>query len=202
MLIESRNAFVKVQKPGNSSETINIVLRAEGNEPYDAQYTISMERVSSLGEYVNTSRWDRADKQRVSMHGHHVIWDRPMSNDSHFALEAGTQKAVASKGFVVHVRLDCSGQQACVADGDTVRTVIEIGTASSPSSQRALVSVTTEVSSLISCENSIAWVMGYARTFPASTTIGVRLRAIDVDAGAVARVVRSYPSWCAHRAQC
>jgi hypothetical protein len=202
MLIESRNAFVKVQKPGNSSETINIVLRAEGNEPYDAQYTISMERTSSLGEYVNTSRWDRADKQRVSMHGHHVIWDRPMSNDSQFALEAGTQKAVASKGFVVQVRLDCSGQQACVADGDTVRTVIEIGTASSPSSQRALVSILTEVSSLISCENSIAWVMGYARTFPASTTIGVRLRAIDVDAGAVARVVRSYPSWCAHRAQC
>jgi hypothetical protein len=202
MLIESHSAVVKVQKPGNLSETIEIVLRAEGDEPYDAQYTISMERTSSLGQLVNTSRWDRADKQRVSMHGHHVIWDRPMSSDSQFALEAGTQKSVVSKGFVVHVRLDCSGQQACVADGDTVRTVIEIGTASSPSSQRALVSITSQVSSLISCEKSIAWVMGYARTFPASTTIDVRLRAIDMDAGAVARVVRSFPSWCAHRAQC
>ena len=116
-----------------------------------------------------------------------------MSNDSQFALEAGTQKSVGSKRFAVHVRLDCSGEQACVADGDTVKTVIEIGTASSPSSQRAIVSITTEVSSLISHENSIARVMGYARSFPASTTIGVRLHAIDVDAGAVAHVVRSYP---------
>ena len=125
-----------------------------------------------------------------------------MSNDSQFALEAGTQKSVGSKRFAVHVRLDCSGEQACVADGEPVKTVIEIGTASSPSSQRALVSITTQVSSLISCEKALARLMGYARTVPASTTIDVRLRAIDMDAGAVARVVRSFPSWCAHRAQC
>jgi hypothetical protein len=42
--------------------------------------------------------------------------------------------------------------------------------------------VTTEVIALISCENSEAWLVGDSvQNVPASATIGVRLRAIDVD---------------------
>jgi hypothetical protein len=112
---------------------------------------MSMARISSREEVVKTSAWSRIDERRLSLDGHHVLWVTPPSNDSQFALDLKQQLFSATKEYVLQLRLDCAGEQPCIADGDKVTTVINIGDASSPSRQRADVSITTEVVALVSC---------------------------------------------------
>jgi hypothetical protein len=186
MLIASHDTVLRVPKPGNVSEIMEIVVRAEGDHLYVASYKLSMEHMSSLGQVLNTSRWDRVDTQWVSMHGHHVIWDRPLSNDSQFTLDADTQKYVSTKSFAMQIRLDCKGQTPCIADGDMVKTVIEIGTASSSIYEHARVSIKTEVSSLLSCVHTraTARIEGLepdSDSVPMSTRIRLRVLANDID---------------------
>jgi hypothetical protein len=172
----------RVYKPGNHTETVHVVVRAEGEQPFAAPYDMSLARISSREEVVNKSAWSRIDERRLSLDGHHVLWVTPPSNDSQFGLDLKQQVFSATKEYVLQLRLDCAGEQPCIADGDKVTTVINIGDASSPSRQRADVSITTEVVALVSCQRTAAWVEGGAQSVPASSTIVVRLRAIDVDA--------------------
>ena len=183
MHMESHDTIVYLQKPGNLTERITIVIQAEGDEPHEAHFTMSMKHTSSLGELLDASRWDYVDMQRLSIHGHHVIWDRPLSNDTKFILDAAMLKYVATKKFMLQIRLDCMGQTPCIADGDTVTTVIEIGTATSPSRQQALVSITSRVQSLLSCVHTraAARIEPDSDSVPIATPFRVLLFARDVD---------------------
>ena len=182
MLIQSRHMIFQVHKPGNHTEMVHVVVRAEGEQPFTAPFAMSMARTSSREQAANTSAWGRIDERRLSLDGHHVLWVTPPSNDSQFDLDLERQLFSATKEYMLQLRLDCGGVQPCVADGDKVMTVLSIGDASSPSRQRVAVSITTEVAALVSCQRTMVWVEGGAQGVRASSAIVVRLRAVDVDA--------------------
>ena len=105
-----------------------------------------------------------------------------MSTESVFAFSKEEQLYALTKEFEMEIRLDCESAQPCISDGDVVSTVLETGTASSPSSQRSKVTVTTEVISLIACENARVWVEGGVEsTVGTSVPIRLHLAAFDVD---------------------
>jgi hypothetical protein len=186
MLMQSQAVSITLPKPSNGSADFRIVVQAVGESRMVAVYSASMVRQSAgarVSVQPNSSRtWSRLDEPRLSLDGHHVLWVTPPSNDSQFDLDLKQQVFSARKEYVLQLRLDCGGQQPCIADGDKVTTAIDIGDASSPSHQRAAVSITTEVVALVSCQRSVAWLEGGAQSVPLSTAIDVRLRAVDVDA--------------------
>jgi hypothetical protein len=182
MLIQSRHMIVKVYKPGNHTEKVRVVVRVDGEQPLAAPYNMSMERLSSREQTIGTSAWGRVDEQQLSLDGHHVLWVRPPSNDSQFDLDLQKQVFSVTKEYLLQLRLDCGSLQPCIADGDKVTSMINIGDALSPSRQRAAVSITTEVAALVSCQRTVVWVEGGAQSVRSSSAIVVRLRAIDVDA--------------------
>jgi hypothetical protein len=186
MLMQAQAVSIKLPKPSNGSADLRIVVQAAGESRMVAVYSASMARQSAAAggaAQPNSSRaWSRLDEPRLSLDGHHVLWVTPPSNDSQFDLDRTQQVFSAKKEYVLQIRLDCGGRQPCIADGDTVTTVIEIGDASSPSRERAAVSITTEVAALVSCQRTEVWVEGGGQSVPSSSAIVVRLRAIDVDA--------------------
>jgi hypothetical protein len=94
----------------------------------------------------------------------------------------------SSKEYVFQLRLDCAAAddkgQHCVADGDSVETVMQ-GSPVNSSGLRSEVRFITEVEALVSCENSQAWVERDVLEMPAGSTFRVRLLAFDVDGLAV-----------------
>jgi hypothetical protein len=68
----------------------------------------------------------------------------------------------------------------CVADGDTVETVLEVASQSG-SGVRSAVRIVTLVQSRISCDHSRAWIAYDLQSVSTSTAMRVHLEAYDVD---------------------
>jgi hypothetical protein len=115
----------------------------------------------------------------VSLSGHHLRWTTsPPSSDSHFDLDGQARRFSVTKHYAFQVELDCHGMTPCVADGETVETVISV---LGVGKQRAHVHITTEVQALLSCENSRVSVESDPDVVTTGTTLRVQLRAIDMD---------------------
>jgi hypothetical protein len=182
MQAQSQKVVVMVQKPSASPEKVRILVFGQGEQRFDAAYTMSMhvEYASSAG--MNSTSWPRIDAREYSFCGQHVVWSVPMSTDSVFAFSREEQQFALNKEFEMEIRLDCGSARPCIGDGDVVSTVLETGTPSSPSSLRSKVTVTAQVISLIACEKARVWLEGGVEsTVVTSVPIRLHLSAFDVD---------------------
>jgi hypothetical protein len=185
MLLQSQAVSITVPKPSNGSAPVQVVVRAGGESRMMAAYTASMvHRSATAGEGAqpNSSRtWSRLDESQLSLDGHHVVWSSvPPANDSTIELDGKAKRYAATKEYAFHIGLDCHGEGACVADGDTVETELEVASESG-GGVRSAVRITTLVQSLVSCEHSKAWVEYDLQSVSTSTAMRVHLEAYDVD---------------------
>ena len=184
MLALTRTVVVDLQKPGNHSE-MRIVVEAKGERTVPLQYHATMTRSDTVEQQSGTwaRNWSRLDEQQLSVHGHHLIWAAPPSTASGgIPLNAEAQKFSGSTDLSFKLRLDCHGAQACVKDGDTVETVIAVGSPGSalgPSNLEPEVRILAHVQSLLSCRHTRALIEAPSRF--TSTRIRVRVFANDVD---------------------
>jgi hypothetical protein len=169
---------VNLQKPSNNSD-MHVVVQAKGERTVRLHYDATMTRINATLHKHSAWNWSRLDEQQLEFHGHHLIWAAPPSSDADWIyLDAEAQKYSGSTDLSFKLRLDCHGAQACVKDGDTVETVIAVGSPESgldPSNVKPEVRIVTHVQSLVSCRHT------RARIEPTSTQIRVRVVANDVD---------------------
>jgi hypothetical protein len=96
------------------------------------------------------------------------------------------------KQYAFRIGLDCHGEAACVADGDTVETVIEVASDSVGGGVRSAVRITTLIQALASCNHSVAVIMqldGSSKTavpvtdslYSNTALVFIDLRVIDAD---------------------
>jgi hypothetical protein len=187
MLLQSPAVAITVPKPSNRTAPVQVVVRARGESRMAAVYSASMVIRSAMtgdGAQRNSSRiWSRLDEPQLSLDGHHIVWSTvPPANDSEIELNSGTKQYVATKEYAFQLGLDCRGEAACVADGDTVETVVEVYSQLA-GGVRSAVRITTLVQSLISCDhnNSKAWIEYGLESVSTSTAMRVFLEAYDVD---------------------
>jgi hypothetical protein len=110
--------------------------------------------------------------RRQSLHGHHLLWDASPSDEPQVDLDADAGRFSVAKQYTVQLRLDCDrAQQPCIADGDSVETVLTLGSALDPDGLRSTVRILTEVESLLSCQSSTAWIGHELRSVPVSGSL-------------------------------
>jgi hypothetical protein len=186
MLLNSRTIVIKLHKPGNLSGT-SIRVQIKGERSASPQYQAMMARSNALGQLVSGIRnWSRLDQQQLSLDGHHLIWAVPSSmDDNEMLLDAEGQKFSATKELSFQLRVDeCDRTQACVEDGDTVETVITVGSADlapNGSKLQSEVRIETHVLSLLSCEHTRVSIVPDSESVPIFTPIRIRVFANDVD---------------------
>jgi hypothetical protein len=184
--LQADRLSVRVRKPTapGTGEGIGIALIATGGARSEALFGISMCRncrpeVGDSSAVTSSRLWARADEKSVSLDGVHVEWGTPPSTDAMIDLNASAARFSFRKHYEFNISLGCTNksQQSCVADGDTVVTVVQLA---GPSS--SAVTVVTTVEALASCVGSSASLV----TPPGDvqpTTMGVHfvVTLIDVD---------------------
>ena len=187
MQVQLQKVVLKVQKPAIPPLKVRILVVGQGEERFNAVYTMSMGVNNAMtrsnpAAMVNYTSWHRIGERQYSLNGHHVVFSVPMASDSIFEFSRKEQLFALTKEFEMQLHLDCEDAASCVADGDEVVTLVETGTASSPSSQRSTVTVITEVVSRIACEKSSVRVIGVVDDAIATEVpIRLLLAAFDVD---------------------
>jgi hypothetical protein len=185
MLLQSHAILITVFKPSNSSPS-SIRVHVAGESQVSLKYSASMvHRSAAAGDGLqpNSSRtWSHLDEAQLSLDGHHLLWSaQPPNSDSEIELDE-LKGHSATKRYDFQLGLDCRGMSACVADGDTVETLVEVASAlGGGDSVRSEVHITTLVQSLISCDHSQAWIEYDLHSVPESTAFRVRLDVYDVD---------------------
>ena len=102
---------------------------------------------------------------------------KPPSNDSDINLDAVSKIFTVTKEYSLQLRLDCTGGRPCVVDGDTIETVVGVGSSSSLQTVRVI----AEVEALLSCEKTTGWIEGNVESVPTSSTFRVSMYALDMD---------------------
>ena len=182
--VQSKTIILKVRKPSNHSEKLAVTVRADGETKFRAWYSLGITHVSGSdenGTVLGNASWPLLNDTLLYFHGFSLLWDVPPSEDAEVELDGGTRQFTALKSYTYQLRLDCGKKQPCIADGDQVETMMQIGTPSDSSSMRSEVRFVTEVEALVSCENSQAWVEHDVHNLPARTPFRVRIIAVDVD---------------------
>ena len=182
---QTSRVAITVKKPSSSAGAVAVVFAAAGEIGFNVSYNMSMKRVlpndgtSQLqGPNATARGWSAIDQQRMSMDGHHVIWQgTPPSADGAVDLSYDAGRFSSSKTFGLSIELNCKPGEPCVEDGDTVHTVVT-AVAAFDGLVSAVMIITT-VESLVSCEHSTVWVD--PDVVPISTTIRVHFFANDVD---------------------
>ena len=187
---QSKTIILKAQKPGNHSEKLVATMRAEGEERFAASFSLLVIHSSGSGSWRTVrgnNTWRSMHDHLLSLHGFALSWVTPPSDDAEVDLDAEAGRITASKSYTFQLRLDCGSEQGqlCIADGDTVETVMQVGAASDPSGMRSEVRFVTEVEALVSCKHSHALVEGDLRNLRAHSSLRVRLLAADADSLAV-----------------
>ena len=183
--VQSQKIILRAQKPGNYSEKLAVTANAEGETAFTALYSMGItHKLASDGNRTEVT-WPSIHDQLLALHGFALLWDTPPSNDAEVRLNGDTSQFTAQNEYRFQLRLDCSGPDGkgrhCIADGDTVETVMHIGSPSDSSRMRSKVRFITEVEALVSCELSKAWVERDVLNMPPRSSFRVRLTAVDVD---------------------
>ncbi len=184
LFVQSKTVILKAQKPGNYSKNLAMTVRADGEKTVAIQHSLRITHLSRSDENlteVGNASWPLLNDTLLALHGFALLWDEPPSDDSEVYLNGDARQFTASKSYAYHLRLDCGKQEPCIADGDRVETVMQIGAPSDSSSMRSEVRLITEVEALLSCDRSQAWVEHDVRDLPPRTPFRVRLAAVDVD---------------------
>jgi hypothetical protein len=181
---------VTIYKPNDRSTRLTLLVHALGESTFDIAYSVSMNRVRGMSsaptaEAISSRTWPQ-DNESASSHqaegrlvldGLHLVWDAgqvPVSE----VIQLGDATFSASRQYSFGLFLNCSDAEHCAADGDTFETVLGIV-------GQASMRITTHVISVISCEQSTAWVQSDFQSVPASTPFSIFLLARDVDGIAI-----------------
>ena len=185
MRVLSHSVLSDLRKPGNISEALHIVVEAKGENELLLQFHASMlRRRASVGADLQLSwarNWSMLDEDRLELHGHVLIWGVPPSTDAAIDLDETRQKLMDTKDYSFQLGIDCSSVLPCVEDGDTVETVISIGSATAPGRTLSEVHVVTHVRSLVSCRTTRVQIEGDLDSMLISSSFRVRVAANDVD---------------------
>jgi hypothetical protein len=177
---------VRAQKPGNYSEKLAVTVRVDGETSFSALYSMVITHYfAGVGNRTKIT-WPSIHDRSLALNGFALIWDTPPSSDAQLQLNADASQFTATKSYGFQLQLDCAGLdgkgQRCVADGDRVEAVMQVGSPLDSGGTRSEVRFITEVEALVSCQRTVVWVEGSAPSVQASSAIVVRLRALDVDA--------------------
>jgi hypothetical protein len=163
LLTQSSRVTVLVKKPTFRAAAVAVVFAAAGEIGFTASFNVSMTRVrpdDGAPQQVRAPNstehgWSSIDQQRLSMDGHHVIWEgSPPSADGAVDLNLNAGKFSFSRTFPLSIELNCTAGEPCVEDGDTVHTRVTAMSASDGLVSEVLISTTVE--SLASCNRSVA----------------------------------------------
>jgi hypothetical protein len=185
MRVLSHSVLSELRKPGNISGALHIVVEAKGENELVLQFHASMlRRRASVGADLQpswTRNWSMLDEDRLELHGHLLIWNVPPSTDAAIDLDETRQKLADTKDYSFQLGIDCNSVLPCVEDGDTVETVISIGSATAPGRTLSEVHVMTHVRSLVSCRTTRVQIEGDLDSMLISSSFRVRVAANDVD---------------------
>ena len=186
--MQSEKLRLKVRKPGSLSELLAVIVYATGEMKFSAQYSLGITHVSGSGNnrmMLGNASWQSLNDTLLSLHGFALRWDKPPSEDADVDLDREAGSFAVSKIYRYQLRLDCGKTRPCLADGDSVETLMQIGTDSDSSSMRSKVLLITDVEALVSCDQSQAWVERDIYDLPPQTPFRVHVTAVDVDGLAV-----------------
>jgi hypothetical protein len=127
---------------------------------------------------------DKADDRQLSLDGLHAEWQAMVpSDDVHVRLSASAGKFSETRVFKLDMYADCAGAEPCIADGDTIETVLALGNASSPDGQRSQVVVKARIKAVPSCSRSKAALVSSAgQVDPSTESVHLEAHLVDVDA--------------------
>ncbi len=173
----AQTLVVKMKKPSSQPATITMNVYATGGHAFNTTYNLSM--VWSTG-FAPQQRedWSSIYTEQMSLAGHQVRWLLPPSNDSYVDLDAVSKRFTVTKQYPLQLRLDCAGGRPCIADGDTIETVVIIGSAINAQSE---IRIMTEVEAVLSCKKTRTGIEGSVEGVHVSSAIRVWLYAIDID---------------------
>jgi hypothetical protein len=183
-MTSAQTLLVRMRKPTSQPVTVLMALRATGEHTIHTTYNLSMvwsksTPTSFVGARDSRSEeWRSIDSEQMALAGHRLRWlNMPPSNDSDINLDAYSNTFAASKEFSLELDyMDCSGARPCIEDGDTIETVISIGSSVDAQSE---VRMMTQVEALLSCKETR--VDGIVESVLVSSTFSVGLFALDID---------------------
>jgi len=147
MLTQSQKMSVIVRKPSNQTNTVQVVLQAIGESPFNTSYGISMERTPAAADKnVSARQWNHLEQMQFLLDGHHIVW-KSLPADLEFKL--GKDRFSITRLYSFDIVLDCTAGESCVEDGDTVETVVQTGALSSPPGMQSQVLIVTQVQSIV-----------------------------------------------------
>jgi hypothetical protein len=170
---------VSVKKPSyqNASKAIPVVFAAAGETSFSASYSMSMTRVPSI-EGGTERRWNEISEQRMSIDGHHVLWEgTPPSADNIVDLDKQAGKFSFNKNFELSLQVSCAPGEPCVEDGDTVNTLV---TAASDGLVSEMM-ISASIEALGSCDYSEVAVFSDQPNLLPSGLVRVQVALNDVD---------------------
>jgi serine/threonine protein kinase len=189
LLTQTRSVAMTVQKPSVRAGAVDVVFTAAGEIGFTASYNMSMTRVrptdgtTQLQGLNSAYEWMSIGQQRMSMDGHHVVWQgNPPSADSAVDLSFDAGRFTFSRTFALSIELKCTAGDACIEDGDVVLTRVTAASAADGLVSEVMISTTVE--SLVSCNHSVAWVEGLRPdelSVSVQTPLKVHIEAFDCD---------------------
>jgi hypothetical protein len=166
LLTQTNHVTMSVKKPSFRAGAVAVVFAAAGETGFHASYNVSMTRVRPNDgalplQALNSTAHGRSsiDKQRMSIDGHHLIWEGPPpSADTAVDLNVDAGKFSFSRTFALSIELNCTAGEPCIEDGDHVDTLVTAMSASNGLVSKVMISTTVE--SLVSCDHSGGWIEG------------------------------------------
>ncbi len=190
LLVQSETFTLRLRKPtaSDSGQRIQILLQMAGEHALRVRYGMRASHTSAIGGASGDAKeWELLGNRSYSFYGLHITWGRPPSADAELDLDGNANRFTAAKASVAEFAVDCYGAQPCPQDGDSFATELSVAARSDPTDLRSVVTVTTVVESLLSCEHSTVQVegdvvvSGAVRTVPQSGLFRILLQAFDVD---------------------
>jgi hypothetical protein len=185
LAVQSKETFIEaLQKPstkGNGT-SLALVLSVKGGSSFAPQYSATM--VLNSSQRMSSRTFTTLNEPKLSLDGLHAEWDsKAPSADADVQLRASDGKFSETRVFKLDMYADCAGAQPCIADGDTIETVLALGNASSPDGQRSQVVVKARIKAVPSCNRSKAVLVSSAgQVDPSTETVHLEAHLVDVDA--------------------
>jgi hypothetical protein len=186
----TRSVAMTVQKPSVRAGAVDVVFTAAGEIGFTASYNMSMTRVRPTDGATPLQRlnsaayeWSWIGQQRMSMDGHHVVWQgKPPSADSAVDLSFDAKRFSFRRTFALSIELNCTAGEPCVEDGDVVHTHVAVMSVVDGLVSEVVIS--TAVESLVSCDLSHGRIEGLMEdkvSVSALSSIKVHIEARDCD---------------------
>jgi hypothetical protein len=177
-MTSTQTLMVLMRKPATEPVTVLMTLQATGDRTIHTSYNASMELRKHTPFVGSWAAWSSVDTEQMVLAGHRMRWlDTSPSTDSDIILGTASNVFAATRQYSLQLDyVDCAGKRPCIEDGDTIETVIAIGSSLDAQSE---VRIMTQVEALLSCNRTR--IEGIVERVPVSSTFIVRLFALDID---------------------